>query len=98
MENDARGLREKGGNSSLTERSNAKLLRDIRHLNEGFIADPGNMFGICLQLPCKFHSYIWVAVPSPIEGITIRIAGHCAVERIDDITYFYVKPRIRLFS
>lgn len=46
MENDARGLER--GNSSLTERP-AKLFGDIRHLNEGFIADPGNMFGICLE-------------------------------------------------
>lgn len=46
MENDARGLER--GNSSLTERP-AKLFGDIRHLNEGFIADPGNMFGICLK-------------------------------------------------
>lgn len=82
MENDARRLWKRDGNSSLTERSNAELVGDIRHLNEGFIANPGNMFGICLQLPCKFHSYIWVAVSSPIEGITIRIARHYTVKGI----------------
>lgn len=98
MGNDARGLRERGGNSSLTERSNAKLLGDIRHLNEGFIADPGNMFGICLQLPCKFHSYIWVAVPSPIEGITIRIAGYCTVERISESMILRIFARSQEFS
>lgn len=72
MENDVRGLRPREGNSSLTERS-AQLLGDICHFNEGFIADPENMFGICYQLPCKFYSYIWAAVSSPIEGITNRI-------------------------
>lgn len=36
----------------VNERS-TKLLGDIRHLNEDFIADPGNMFGISLQLPLK---------------------------------------------
>jgi len=41
-------------NSSLTEHS-AKLFGDIRHLNEGFIADSGNTFGVQLEWrPCKF--------------------------------------------
>jgi len=62
-------------NSSLTEHS-AKLFGDIRHLNEGFIADPGNTFGVHLEWrPCKFPPAYLDRGSIPMRGITASRIG-----------------------